>query len=58
MEDIADLMLREYMETGRRDLLEYQRLLRQFILLVKVMYVQPKIIKKALEGGEGGQGRK
>ncbi|MBP1448407.1 MAG: hypothetical protein JZD41_00065, partial [Thermoproteus sp.] len=43
--NIADLMFKEYRETRRRDLLEYQAKLRLAAQVIKVLFVEPKILK-------------
>ncbi|MEZ0346412.1 MAG: hypothetical protein ABWK01_07665 [Infirmifilum sp.] len=54
LEEIADLMFEEYVVTRRRDLLDYQARLRLFAQVVRIMFVEPKIIKglSALRPGE------
>ncbi|MEZ0290287.1 MAG: hypothetical protein ABWJ42_04280 [Sulfolobales archaeon] len=45
LERIADLMFEEYAMTRRKDLLEYQARLRVFAMIVKILYVEPKILR-------------
>ncbi|MEM2187685.1 MAG: hypothetical protein QXU62_08905 [Thermofilaceae archaeon] len=53
LERIADLMFEEYRVTRRKDLLEYQARLRVAAQVIKIVFVEPKILKgeQALKPG-------
>lgn len=54
LERIADLMAEEYAVTRRRDLLDYQAKLRILAQVIRIVFVEPKIVRgeQVLKPGE------